>query len=195
MSQFGIFCSAAVRQSVNGPSLSLFPPQRKKRWSAWWNLCGLFPTERGCSVHKKSHFLLLTPWPLPHPPLYKKLHFVSLLRAPLYLLDGMLPDSWMIEWSQLDLQIRSAEFFFLIVFLSLSSCSRGCFPAVGVFSRSQLLAAKLSPCPWKALSVSLQSSLRVPASPGQPLLQFWLLPGGSTSELWSYHLLHPGLCV
>lgn len=57
-------------------------------------------------------FLLLTPWPLPHPPLYKKLRFVSLLRAPVYLLDGMLPDSWMIEWSQLDLQIHSAEFWF-----------------------------------------------------------------------------------
>ena len=107
--------------------------------------------------------LLLTPWPLPHPPLYKKLHFVSLLRAPVYLLDGMLPDSWMIKWSQLDLQIHSAEFFFLIVFLSLSSHSRGCLPAVGV---SQ------GPTFW------LESSPHGPASPGQALLQFWLLPGG-----------------
>ena len=93
-------------------------------------------------------FLLLTPWPLPHPPLYKKLRFVSLLRAPVYLLDGMLPDSWMIEWSQLDLQIHSAEFFFLIVFLSLSSRSRGHLPAVGVFLRVPASG-------WKGLPMSL----------------------------------------
>lgn len=40
-------------------------------------------------------------------------HFVQPFRLPFCLLDVMLPDSWIIEYSQLDLQIHSVEFSYL----------------------------------------------------------------------------------
>ena len=43
----------------------------------------------------------------------KTFHFVQPFRLPFCLLDSMLPDSWIIEYSQLDLQIYSVEFSYL----------------------------------------------------------------------------------
>ena len=61
--------------------------------------------EAECSNHWPTREFLF--------PAFKNLPFVQLLRAPFCLLDGIMPDSWIIQQSQLDLQVHSVEFCFL----------------------------------------------------------------------------------
>ena len=70
-----------------------------------------FP-ERSWPGRKQSCLWLISPGPTLFLPI-KSFYFVQPLRALFYLLDGKLPDSRIVEESQLDLQIYSAELWFL----------------------------------------------------------------------------------
>lgn len=86
-------------------------PKKKMRSSAWEPT--VLPSKGRWPCLEPSFFFLLLITPCPTLLPIKTFHFIWLLRASLYLRDGMLSYSWIVWLSQLDFQIYLVEFCFL----------------------------------------------------------------------------------